>query len=100
MMFRIGQKVTQIKAFKWPTCYGEATPQFGSVYTVRAILDAGARKRFLRFYEIKNQAQTYADGTFEMDFAAEWFRPLVDRPTDITVFEELLVVKTRELQQS
>lgn len=88
-MLRIGQKVTQTKPFKWRSNLGEVLPEFGVVYTIRAIKTSGSQA-FLLFYEIKNAAHSYADFAGEMDFAARWFRPVVDRPTDITIFTEIL----------
>lgn len=89
-MLRIGQKVTQIRPFRWGQHgYNEALPQFGAVYTVRAI-NLYRSEAYLLFYEIRNPICDYSAGTFEMDFYAKEFRPIVDRPTDISIFEEML----------
>lgn len=95
-MYRIGQKVTQIKPFKWRNSrYAEVTPEYGVVYTVRTISEKDGMT-FLRFYEIKNPLHVYADGEMEMNFAARWFRPLIDKPTDISIFKTILNAKKLE----
>jgi hypothetical protein len=88
-MLRIGQKVTQTHDFRWMAINGEVTPKFGIVYTVRTIHDFDS-KTYLRFYELKNEPRKYLDCEAEMAFAAHWFRPICDRPTDIRVFKALL----------
>lgn len=86
---RIGQKVTQIRPIAWLGYYDEAHPQFGIVYTVRAInLHEG--EYYLVFFEIRNRVYPYLDGTFEMDYCAKCFAPVVERETDISIFTDML----------
>jgi len=86
---RIGQKVTQIRPVAWTGPYDETHPQFGVVYTVRAInLHKG--DYYFHFFEIRNPVHQYVDGTFEMDYCTQFFRPLVERETDISIFTKML----------
>jgi hypothetical protein len=88
-MLRIGQKVTQTRELRWTAISGEITPKFGIVYTVRTIHEVNGTI-YLRFYEFKNEPRKYIDTDAEMAFAARWFRPVVDRPTDISIFKKAL----------
>jgi hypothetical protein len=40
--------------------------------------------------EIVNRPSVYVEGTFEPSFNFSHFRPLVDRPTDISIFTRIL----------
>jgi hypothetical protein len=44
----------------------------------------------LRFDEIRNPNLRYLEGPIECSFAAIWFRPLVDKTTDIGFAHEIL----------
>jgi hypothetical protein len=88
-MLRIGQKVTQVRDIRWVSINGEITPSFGVVYTIRTIHEVDG-KPYLRFYEIKNQPRKYLDCDAEMAFGAWAFRPVCDRPTDISIFKKAL----------
>lgn len=87
--FRVGQKVTLKTNVRLNTSNGEISPQFGVVYTVRDISDYGGGAG-LRFVEIVNNPQSYDEAFGELTFAAEEFRPLVTRETDISIFTAML----------
>lgn len=74
----------------------EAYPVNGQVYTIRTITayDEGV---FIRLKEIVNPVLSYANGVEECDFHVEGFRPLQQRPTDISIFTAMLTgAKERE----
>lgn len=89
--FSVGQKVVCVDD-SWARLFRLlfATPRRGVVYTVRGKVvwagDAG-----LLLVEVVNPPTTFCDGTFgEVAFGVCAFRPLVSRPTDISVFREIL----------
>lgn len=96
-MFRVGQKVTQIAPHTWGSSYGETHPQFGAVYTIRAI-NSHRDDTYLHFFEIKNPIHSYSDGTFEMDYWAKKFRPIVERKTSISFAHEILRKASRRIE--
>ena len=89
--FRIDQRIVCIDD-DWglaPLC-GQVQhwPKKGDVYTVRAIIVNGSNgKVFIRLREIVNPE---TDKHHEAEFWAECFRPVVERKTDISVFQRLL----------
>lgn len=91
MAFRVGQKVT----LKEPPenfgnhPYGVVGPQFGEILTIRDIVDYDDGPG-LRFVEIRNPPHPWSDGFRENTFNAEKFRPVVERRTDISIFEKML----------
>lgn len=100
-MFRIGQKVVCVDdAFgsdwrsRWEDAGAKTFPVKDGIYTVRAMVSRSCGRLGLRFYEIVNpEAKCWHDGqrvVAEIVFNSHYFRPLVDRETDITVFEQLL----------
>jgi len=100
-MFYVGQKVTLKYPVKYRDWYGELTPVFGVVYTIRDILSF-AGEASLRFYELRNDIKLYTDdkGNRIMDechHTAEDFRPVLEKKTDISVFTELLNKQPNEL---
>jgi hypothetical protein len=85
-MFRIGQKVVCVKD-NWKNAFPEETmPRRRQVLTVRTVSDDG----FLRFVEIVNPVLHYGEGEFECEFDRKKFRRIVEKKTDISVFEEIL----------
>jgi hypothetical protein len=87
-MFRVGQKVVCVDDVPVPGLrWFEGKPTVGAVYT---IVRVGHNSRFnclcVWLHEIVNSGpgeRDYGYGTFR-------FRPIVDRPTDISVFKEML----------
>lgn len=95
-MFYVGQKVicvrhpAKIKAF-----FGEAYPHVGGVFTIREIFEARGGE-CLRLFEISNPPYPYVEGYMECGFRTNFFRPVVERKTDISIFKALLNPKTAE----
>ncbi|UIY28734.1 hypothetical protein LZK73_18585 [Neorhizobium galegae] len=89
--FRVGQKVVCINDRGSPEFWnGCRLARKGKVYTVRSIFYWGEQS-LLRLEEIVNPVFGYADGSEdEPGFEAEYFRPIVNRLTDISVFKAML----------
>lgn len=96
MSFHIGQRVVCINdqmdggATRWK----DATyPVFGQIYTVRgmAVLPGGL---ILRLEEII--CPTFGRDNEEAGFGADHFRPVIERKTDISVFQRMLNPNMRE----
>jgi hypothetical protein len=71
---------------------GEIYPKLDEVYTIRSInpdLDGGPVP-FIRFEEVRNALQFYAEGFDECEFIASNFRPVLTRKTDISIFTAML----------
>ncbi|MDB5550641.1 MAG: hypothetical protein JWL86_625 [Rhizobium sp.] len=91
MAFRIGQKVICVKKDAWTSAdLGEAVPEFNSIYTIRTI-DVADGCTFFRFNEIRNRPLPYVEGVYECFFYSAHFRPIVERETDISALQALLV---------
>lgn len=98
---QIGQKVVCIND-DWPPMWRDhwmttCAPEFpvkGQVYTIRAIVTRAIGDAGLRFVEIKNpEVNCVFEGqsiVAEIVFRASYFRPLVERKTDISIFTRLL----------
>ncbi len=88
MMLRIGQKVVCINDVGGGRRLNanEIYPVKGTVYTIRGFKDKDA----LWLYEIRNKEQKYVDGFSELSFYAKHFRPIIDRPTDISFAYQIL----------
>lgn len=93
---RIGQKVVMIKGFPIDEAAraqrdGVTLPAVGRVYTVRSI-DAGTGwdtgLSFIRLDELHNLPH-WSDG-IEPSWQSSFFRPAVERKTDISVFKAML----------
>ena len=88
-MFRVGQKVTMIAPHQFESmCEDEVQPVFGDIYTVRCVVNIIGRLALI-FDEIKNPRDRYHNSG-EACFNARRFRPIVERKTDISVFDEIL----------
>lgn len=85
-----GQKVTLIVDQPWTPRQGDTTPIFGVVYTIRSVFDSYGGIG-IRFMEIINQPRIHIDGYAEVAFLADSFRPVTERKTDISVFQEILL---------
>src|SRR5271165_3604298 len=69
----------------------EIQPQYGVVYTVRTCDRQG-----VRFVEIVNELRFYFDlGKAELSYNDEEYELVVERKTDISVFERILVDATK-----
>lgn len=93
MTFYIGQKVVCIASCCAPRAYGEVVPAINRVLTIRDIVDAKCwPSAGLRFHEIVNSVRWYADVAGEMEcvFDSRRFRPMVERKTDISIFQNML----------
>jgi hypothetical protein len=90
-MFHVGQKVVCLKEGPWVATYGGPCPAGsfpvnGEVVTIREIVRHDGRG-FLRFHEHRNPVHW---GGPETAFAAERFRPIIERKTDISCFVRIL----------
>lgn len=94
--FVVGQKVEMIEPFK-PSALERAReenvtlPVTGTIYTVRDMEPGegwNAGKVFLRFNELVNDPHV-GDG-IEPSFCSSMFRAVVERKTDISIFEAML----------
>lgn len=96
-MFYVGQKVCRLRdlpvsvhiAMAERRAEGGNVPEPGGTYTIRAIrqsLQAGVT--LLLLCELDNSHMLVSGR--EPGFDSRYFRPLVDRPTDISIFERLL----------
>jgi len=69
--------------------FGQATPVPQQVYTVRengVVLDIPA----IKLFEIVNPARDWGNGFYEMWMNRDWFRPLDERETEISIFTAML----------
>lgn len=93
--FRVGQKVVCIKKDTWNNIkHNETCPRFGEVLTVRCI-DHDFEGAWLRFEEIVNPLIEYSCGLCEAHFRSDRFRPVIERKTDISIFQEMLAPNRR-----
>ena len=93
MAFHVGQKVVCVightnKGARWP-----AQIVVGGIYTVREI-DTRCVSRWkqlgLRLEEYCEPAKMTSVGMWETPFPADHFRPVVERKTDISIFQKML----------
>lgn len=94
MTFRVGQKVVCIAgdlATDWTVyTFKLSAPEKDGIYTIRGMLEWNGECG-LWLEELRNPLMSLTDGTFgEVGFWASHFRPLVERKTDISIFQELL----------
>lgn len=95
MAFHVGQKVVCILDFP-DRGLSELQPVKGSIYTVRAI-DCFPQGEALRLYELVNIPGRYAEGVGETSFGTSAFRPVVERKTDISIFQQMLTPSTNKV---
>lgn len=89
--FRVGQKVVCIwDGFEKLCQYGEIAPKLNQIYTIRAIFYPSDEFTGFHFAEIINAPRKYIEIFGEIRFSSCQFRPVVDRPTDISIFHEIL----------
>lgn len=99
MIYRGGQKVVCITAHpEWvPWC---KVPLVGSVYTVRGIDDTGGVLLEEIVNEFSHSGWDMATGRSapgEPSFWPDRFRPIIERKTDISVFEKILDDASKKL---
>lgn len=94
MIWRVGMKAVCVDDQHDPgRGFGfEVWPIANTVYTIRAIHthEAAAPDVLFLLEEIVNPAADYWIGFAEFRFISRRFRPAVDRPTSIAIFEKLL----------
>lgn len=99
MAFRVGQKVVCVQEgpiFPEP---GERGVRKGEVYTVRGLIQAPEGPG-MYVEEIRNPVMYCTMGTCERAFPIGWFRPTVERKTDISVFTRMLTDKVVEVNNA
>ena len=97
--FHVGQRIECIYQGDWGSPpYGEVMPGFGRTYTARDPMFGPHGDPCIRLCEIKNAPHRYLDGIRECMFNSECFRPVVDRPTSIEVFNRILLDCERQKQ--
>lgn len=91
--FCVGRKVVCISddwiANHLATMMGDLMPIKDKVYTIRDITTDGDNVG-LRLKEIRNPKRQYVSGFEETAFTSKAFRPLLDKKTDISVFQKIL----------
>jgi hypothetical protein len=102
-MFRVGQKVVMIRRksgysmacggdeYGWPSCIN-----VGGIYTIRDVETRADRfgwpvmLRFEEFIADTCDLGFVGLGIWELGFPGDCFRPVVDRSTDISIFQAML----------
>lgn len=104
-MFHLGQKVVCVEQFDTPYFRNETVPVKGEVYTIRGIVPVSEFPIYVNnpgvyLEEIVNPLNLYLTWTGERLAEQCWdimfFRPLVERKTDISIFTALLNPKIME----
>lgn len=95
-MFSIGQRVVCIATDDWDELEAdERGPICGHIYTIRGInsnAHIGPDEPLgLLLFEIVNPPHSHLEGFVEADFDSSWFRPIIERKTDISILEALLL---------
>ncbi len=102
-MFHVGQKVVCIRTFKWAGYPDDKVrPVEGAVYTIRGIVkweqrcvgDADPLGLYLE--EIVRPHIQHLCGYGERTWISGAFRPLVEKKTDISELEKLLLPKNHK----
>ncbi|KQZ49739.1 hypothetical protein ASD54_12435 [Rhizobium sp. Root149] len=91
--FTVGMKVVCIRPSGHLefSCCCNTVPELGQVYTIRQIEKNPANGEiYFRLEEIVNPPRYYAEGYGEYCFHRSWFRPVVERKTDISIFRAML----------
>ena len=98
MMFRIEQKVVCITDAWNPGTLSLVMPRARRIYVVRDITlrPWSDIPHGLQLVGINNAVANFTDGTYEPYFDAEFFRPVVERSTDITFAHEILRTASRK----
>lgn len=90
-MFRVGQKVVCVDAssrqgYSWH----DDAPIEGAVYTVSGNFVGADGTPIIHLIELRRSAEAVFWYGPETGYRASRFRPIVDRKTDISVFQEIL----------
>ena len=85
----VGMRVVCVQD-DWCCQQGEAAPRRNKVYTIREVTAYGPHVG-LRLREIVNAPRHYIESFGECYFGCQFFRPLEEKKTDISVFQRLLV---------
>lgn len=98
--FRVGQKVVCVSleenaqhaiSRESAKRFGAIYPQVGRVYTVRSIYETQSGLKGILLCELDNmRASQRAGRERECGFVVNWFRPVADRKTDISIFKAML----------
>ena len=101
MIDKISQKVVCIGGFSRLPLPHETMPIIGAVYTVRAFDEATDKENnvypSILLNEIKNPLYLYRSGYKEVSFRKEYFRPLITKEYDLSVFSSML--KTNQVKE-
>lgn len=109
MTFYVGQKVVCIRDHSCLAVFpGAQYPRFHGVYVIRRIDETTFLQPQLYFAEINNShliGHPPSPGRtdlrrFEPGFLMQFFRPIVDRATDISALKALLVPNARSLEKA
>lgn len=108
MTFHVGQKVVCIYgdwSVGWRTVGTPNLPAKGAVYTIRALMrwrfGSGDTQLACLLEEIRNPTMDWQDGDIgEHPFWVEHFRPIVEKKTNISIFEKMLTPKKENAEQS
>ncbi|WP_107341840.1 hypothetical protein [Agrobacterium pusense] len=94
--FTVGQKVVRIGGNARPNVPA-VWPEIGKVYTVRGInvWDYGV---LLHLHEIDNSHMVPEYSRIEPGFQAQFFRPVIERKTDISIFTDMLIEQKQPVQ--
>ncbi|MDB5603538.1 MAG: hypothetical protein JWP25_438 [Bradyrhizobium sp.] len=97
-MFRVGQEVECITDAWQPGRLKLTMPKARCVYTIRGMTlrPWSDVQRGLWLIGIDNKVSHFIDGTYEPYFDAQYFRPIVERKTDITFAHEILRKASRK----
>jgi hypothetical protein len=101
-MFRVGQKVQKIRQINPHYFHAAAITMIGDIYTIREIETQSSAWNEgsvgLYFEEIKNALVITRIGPWEPAYDSRNYRPVIERKTDISCLQALLVpgAKIRE----
>lgn len=86
-MFRVGQKVVCVD--DGPSYWGDAVPLLkNQVYTISGFRQPDYEGGDIGIYLV--EVQVHEDEYYTDSFLPSRFRPVVDRPTDISIFTRML----------
>ena len=98
-MFRVGMKVVRIRECDPPRMSplyeNLSLPVKGNIYTIREVYLEEFKGRSekceaILLVEIINTPREWLGGLREAGFCSAYFRPVVERKTDISIFQKLL----------
>lgn len=89
MTFRVGQKVKYVGP-DFGSPWNQITPTPNAEYTVRACGFVMGEDAIL-LNEVINAPRQWAEGIHELWMNSKFFRPIVERKTDISIFKRMLI---------